>query len=158
MIVRAAHACIGVRENPLGSNRGPQVDRWLRESGLDASVITAGNGYWCAAWAGAMWKFAGIQMPVGYYDCDVLWRWARETKRFVKKPGLGYMVLYGNAKKPDANHVGIVVENVQNPVITVEANTTIEGSAFERNGTAVAVKLIQPSDPVLGYISVESVA
>src|SRR5215470_9413114 len=37
---------IGVMEQPLGSNRGPQVDQYLRSAGVDP---TQGSFPWCAA-------------------------------------------------------------------------------------------------------------
>lgn len=41
-----ARTQIGVREDPTGSNRGPQVDRYLAAAGLDAD---RGSYAWCAA-------------------------------------------------------------------------------------------------------------
>lgn len=157
LICYEAHHSIGIRESPSGSNRGPQIDQWLRESKLPESVIVSGKGYWCAAWAGAIWKKAGFQaLPAGYYDCDVLWRWARQTGRFNKVPAYGAMVLYGKTTPPDAHHVGIVLDTAL-PVMTAEGNTTVQGSTFERNGTAVALKIIDAADPVLGYIHLRPV-
>lgn len=145
---------IGVRENPPASNRGVQIDQWLREAGVPEAVIKAGKGYWCGAWAGSVWKRAGFQaLPVGYADCDVIWRWAVRTSRFSKLPSFGAMVLYGKTTPPDAHHVGIVIDTAL-PVLTAEGNTTVQGSTFERNGTAVALKIIDAADPVLGYVHI----
>lgn len=157
LVVHEAHATLGIRESPRGSNRGPQVDAWLRQANVPEAVIRAGQGFWCAAWAGAVWRRAGLEPPTGYYDCDVLWRWARQTNRFSRIPSLGALVLYGKLAIPDAQHVGIVVD-VADPTMSIEANTTIEGSAFERNGTAVALKIITPADPVIGFVHLRPLA
>jgi hypothetical protein len=34
----------------------------------------------------------------------------------------------------------------------LEGNTTVEGSTFERNGTAVGLKVVNERDPVLGFV------
>lgn len=158
LVIREAHARVGIREHPVGSNRGPQIDAWLRLAKVPESVILGGNGFWCAAWAGAMWRAGGItELPGGYGDCDVLLRWAQQTRRWSPVPTLAAMVLYGKpgpaGHAPDAKHVGIVAD-LEKPYLSFEANTTVEGSTFERNGTAVAMKLIDAHDPVLGYVHV----
>ena len=45
-VVREARSQVGVMEQPLGSNRGPQVDQYLLRVGLNP---TAGSYPWCAA-------------------------------------------------------------------------------------------------------------
>lgn len=158
LVIREAHACLGIREAPPASNRGPRIDAWLRQAKVPESVILSGNGFWCAAWAGAMWRNGGgPALPPGYADCDVLRRWAQATGRWSDRPSLAAMVLYGKRLPPDATHLGIVAD-LTAPVLSIEGNTSVEGGALERNGTAVAMKLIQPSDPVLGYISLRPAA
>lgn len=46
-----ARAALGVTEHPPGSNRGPEVDSYLHDVGLDASK---GAYPWCAAFVSAM--------------------------------------------------------------------------------------------------------
>src|SRR6266700_6758727 len=45
-VIRFASTQLGVLENPLGSNRGPEVDGYLRSVGLNPA---AGSFLWCAA-------------------------------------------------------------------------------------------------------------
>jgi hypothetical protein len=45
-VVEIARSCVGVRESPSGSNRGPEVDGFLLAVGLDPN---AGHYSWCAA-------------------------------------------------------------------------------------------------------------
>lgn len=158
LVVREAHSSLGICEEPLGSNRGPEIDEWNRK----ARVPT--GSYWCASWAGAMWWQGGIVPPPGYASVDRLIAWARQTGRFSENvPTLGAMVFYGKwnpaelakgrrvlLSKDDGVHVGIVAR-IKPQVVSYEGNTTVEGSRLERNGTAVAIKLVTPEDPVIGF-------
>lgn len=49
--VKYAHDKIGTTEHPLGSNRGPDVDAWIRYSGLNPVVPPPGV-FWCGCFAG----------------------------------------------------------------------------------------------------------
>lgn len=144
VIVKNALSCFGMLEEPAGSNRGPDIDPLNLRAGVPV------GSYWCASWAGSIWQDSGAQVPSGYASCDRWMQWAKETGRWTTKtPAVGAAVLYG--KPGDATHIGIVVRTAP-LVLSVEGNTTIEGSAFERNGTAVALKVVNARDPVLGYV------
>lgn len=59
--IEVATGCLSVRETPPKSNRGPEVDAYLRSVGLDP---TAGHFPWCAAYVSwcvreAMLSFEG---------------------------------------------------------------------------------------------------
>jgi hypothetical protein len=147
-VVHEAHASLGISEHPSGSNRGPQIDAWNRASGAPPA------SYWCASWAGGVWVRSGLTMPPGYGSCDAVMAWAKKTNRWsAHVPSFGAFVLYGRKGAPgqpdDAKHIGIVIQ--LEPLMSAEGNTTVEGATFERNGTAVALKLIDQHDPVLGY-------
>lgn len=146
-IVRAVMDLGAVVEEPLGSNRGPVIDRYLRSAQVPDAVILAGQGYWCAAAVGQWWEDAGLPTPSGRASCDRWMAWARATHRWSSTPALGAAVLYG--VPGDARHIGLVVR-LDPLVLSVEGNTTIEGG-FDRNGVAVALKVVEPRDPVLGY-------
>lgn len=163
-IVRYAVCSVHTMEEPLASNRGPEIDAWNRWAGVPESLITAGQGFWCCSWATRMWHDAGaVVKRTG--SCDALLAWGRETERFTEHaPSVGAFVLYGkwNPKivgrrellsKTDAVHVGIVAR-IKPQIGTVEGNTTVEGSRLERNGTAIATKLLTPDDPVIGFVHV----
>lgn len=142
-VIERARRHIGVCENPPGSNRGAGIDEWNAAAGVPV------GSYWCAAFVGAMWRQSGFPIPAGYASCDNWMHWAKETNRWSSHvPTLGAAVLYG--KPGDATHIGLVIRT-RPLVLSVEGNTTVEGSAFERNGTSVALKLVTDRDPVLGY-------
>lgn len=148
-IVRAILDLGAVVEEPPGSNRGEVIDAYLRSAGVPESVILAGKGYWCAAAVGQWWEDAGLLTPKGRADCDRWMAWGKQTGRWSNIPTLGAAVLYG--KPGDASHIGIVVR-VDPLVLSVEGNTTIE-SGFDRNGIAVALKVVDSKqDPLLGYV------
>jgi hypothetical protein len=147
-IVRAAMDVAAVVEEPLGSNRGPMIDAYLRNAHVPDAVILAGKGYWCAAAVGQWWEDAGLPTPSGRASCDRWMTWAKETRRWSTTPVLGAAVLYG--VPGDARHIGLVVR-LAPLVLSIEGNTTIE-SGFDRNGNAVALKIVDPrTDPILGY-------
>lgn len=143
-IVERAIQSVGMVEDPPGSNRGPDIDRVNKAAGVPV------GSYWCASWAASIWREAGAEVPKGSASCDHWMTWAKQTGRWtphVAAPGCA--VLYG--VPGDARHIGIVIRTT--PVtLSLEGNTTVEGSAFERNGTAVGLKLVNARDPVLGYV------
>ena len=144
VIVENALRCIGALEEPLGSNRGAEIDKWNLRAGVPV------GSYWCASWAGAMWQDAGAEVPKGYASCDAWLFWSRQTNRYTSHTAApGCAVLYG--KGSDARHIGLIIRTMP-LVLAVEANTTVEGAAFERNGTAVALKVVNERDPVLGFV------
>ena len=143
-IVVMAVCDVGMLEDPPGSNRGADIDA------LNDLAHVPHGSYWCAAWVGKIWKAAGAPIPAGYASCDHWVSWAKQTNRWTTHTAApGCAVLYGIPG--DARHIGIVIRT--NPMIlSIEGNTTVEGSKFERNGTAVAMKVVDEHDPVLGYV------
>jgi hypothetical protein len=141
--ILSARDSIGVLEEPPGSNRGPEIDAWNQRAGVPA------GSYWCAAAAGAWWADAGLEVPSGYASCDRWMAWAKQRGRFHPVPVAGAMVLYG--VPGDARHIGLVIR-VSPLILSIEGNTTVEGKGDERNGIAVALKLVTAADPVLGYV------
>lgn len=142
-IVTIAIASVGMLEEPPGSNRGKDIDAIN-----DRAHVPRGS-YWCASWAGDVWREAGAEIPTGYASCDFWMAWAKKTGRWsphVAAPGA--CVLYG--VPGDAHHIGIVIRTTP-MTLALEGNTTVEGSTFERNGTAVGLKIVNDRDPVLGY-------
>ncbi len=143
-IVVMAICDVGMLEQPPGSNRGADID-----SLNDLAKVPHGS-YWCAAWVGKIWRNAGAQLPTGYASCDHWVSWAKQTDRWTRHTAApGCAVLYG--VPGDARHIGIVIRT--NPMtLSLEGNTTVEGSTFERNGTAVGLKVVNEHDPVLGFV------
>ena len=142
-IVERAIRDVGMLEDPPGSNRGADIDA------LNAGAHVPPGSYWCASWVGSVWRDCGAEVPVGYASCDHWMAWAKQTNRWTLHTAApGCAVLYG--KPGDATHIGIVIRT--SPLtLSLEGNTTVEGSAFERNGTAVGLKVVNDRDPVLGF-------
>lgn len=142
-IVVAALDCVGVCEEPLGSNTGPEIDEWNRAAGVPV------KSYWCASFAAAVWKASGAQLPPYPASCDSWMTWAKRHGYWRPAASVGCVVLYG--VPGDAKHMGIVVRTVPQS-LSVEGNAAVESGRFERNGTTVALKKVTDEDPVLGYV------
>jgi hypothetical protein len=135
---------VGVSEEPVGSNTGPFIDGW------NAAAHVALGSFWCASFVADVYRSCGAALPPGPASCDSWMTWGKEKGAWRTTPSLGAAVLYG--VPGDAKHIGIIIR-VSPQVFSVEGNTTVEGAKFERNGTAVAMKIVDPkTDPVLGYV------
>lgn len=147
--LQAAASQIGVMEQPPGSNRGPQVDMYLRIVGIDP----AGGSYaWCAAFV--YWCFRdaaqALRVPnpairsAGVLDC-----WNRagaagvhrissaeaNSTPAVVKPGMVFVMSMGSGN----GHTGFVEEVDGVVLTTIEGNTNQGGSregigVFRRKG------------------------
>jgi hypothetical protein len=129
-LAKIAARDLGAREQPPGSNKGPQIEKFLRATDLD------GDGWpWCAAavsywvqqwaklngWKGKVPRIAGVsQFPV----------WAQ-------KNGLkcGYAPKTNDIVIFTFSHIGVVENIGPDWVDTIEGNTNDEGS---REGYEVA--------------------
>lgn len=129
---------IGVTESPLGSNRGPKVDEYLRYAGLDPA---AGSYAWCAAFAS--WCFGQASTSLGAADPAPrtagaldFWNAAGRMKLHrvsppeaaanpgLVTPGMVFILSTGGGH----GHVGLV-EKIQGVVLTtIEGNTNDNGS------------------------------
>jgi hypothetical protein len=129
---------IGVREKPLGSNRGPEVDKYLRSVGLNPA---AGSFPWCAAFL--YWCFGEAAQALGRDNPvirtgGVLAHWsqagtkgiARITGSSAKndpsliKPGHIFIISHGGT----AGHTGLVERVSGGKLVTIEGNTNDGGS------------------------------
>jgi hypothetical protein len=151
-VIDFASTQVGNMENPLGSNRGPQVDIYLRSVGLDPA---AGNFPWCAAFVFFCFQQAAAQLNVpnpAIKDAGVLDCWnkagAAPMRRIAAseadgtpslvKPGLAF-VLQTSAS---TGHMGLI-EKIQGTVLTtIEGNTNANGSregigVFRRVGRTI---------------------
>jgi hypothetical protein len=136
---------IGVMEHPIGSNRGPEVDGYLRAVGLDPE---GGSFAWCVAFTHFCYKKAadslGLQNPhiktAGVLDH---WNRAGAKARVVRvtnakavadpglvKPGSLFIIDLGQGM----GHSGMVIESANGSLVTIEGNTNDNGS---RNGIGV---------------------
>lgn len=130
---------IGVMEEPIGSNRGPEVDAYLRAVELDPE---RGSFPWCVAFTHFCYKKAaeqlGIQNPhirtAGVLDH---WNQAGRKSKIVRvthtkavadpglvKPGSLFIIDLGQGQ----GHSGMVIEVTEGGLVTIEGNTNDNGT------------------------------
>lgn len=79
-----ARSFVDVTEDPLGSNRGPLIDKWNRAAGVPVGSA------WCMSFARAMFKLAGVTLgggaSVGNFE-----QWAKQSGEviLVRRPLAG---------------------------------------------------------------------
>ncbi len=147
-ILEVALGELGVREKPPGSNRGPQIDRYLPEWAKRAKQGPA----WCAFFAG--WVFheaTGAWLPGGRLgNCNALMLAAKRAEQWRDKatdailPG-DCFVMDTDGDRGAKGHIGFVlrVSPDYSVINTVEGNT----------GNAVRLGIRSLSDPrILGAI------
>ncbi len=119
-VVHAARGQLGVRENPPGSNRNPY--------GPTAA--------WCSSFATAMWRKAGVKIPVLPFSGDVF-HWGQANGHAYGKHSLheakpGDVLIFGTGPQntSTSTHIGIVEKVEGNQVTMIEGNS---GDAVRRN-------------------------
>lgn len=138
-VVRIARQQVGVLEVPLGSNRGPMVDQYIRAAGLEPKN---GSYPWCAAFL--CWVFAEAARAAGVANplprtagVQNLWRrigekgqlrvtaaQARANPELVR-PGMLFFLSFSRG----LGHVGLVTDNMGDTLVTIEGNTTANTGA-----------------------------
>jgi lysozyme family protein/peptidoglycan hydrolase-like protein with peptidoglycan-binding domain len=145
---------VGVLEQPLGSNRGPRVDEYIRNCGLDP----AADSYpWCMCFVFFCYTQAaqrvGVPNPVpknasvhGAWDASqnkpnvtVVQSETAQSNPSLVKPGMVFFIDTGHSH----GHAGIVVANINGSLETIEGNTNTNGSSegigvFRRTARRVA--------------------
>ncbi|MBE7177674.1 MAG: CHAP domain-containing protein [Mucilaginibacter polytrichastri] len=143
---------IGVQERPLGSNRGPEVDIFLKTVGLNPA---AGSYAWCAAFV--YWCFKQVSDKTGKpvsvpKTAGVLNMWNKAVQAGIKhidtntavnnplliKPGFVFVMSFGRG----TGHTGFVEGVEGGKLITIEGNTNDGGSregigVFRRNSRKI---------------------
>jgi len=148
-----------VREQPLGSNRGPRVDQYLRAAGIDP---TTGSYPWCAGFI--VWCFdnaarqLGLASPVprtaGVHD---MWQKAGRAgfRRISHETAIGdpSQVQPGQVFFIDTGqghgHTGLVVGREGSEFQTIEGNTNELGG---REGVGVFARLRPVRQATLGFV------
>ena len=146
---------IGVKEQPLGSNRGPRVDQYLRAAGLDP---TKGHFAWCAAFVYFCFNEAAKTLnrknPV-IKTAGVLDHWERAESKGIPQVTAAKVLLDPSLVRPGqifvidvgdpggAGHTGLIEKVVAGKLVTIEGNTNDGGSAegigvFRRNSRKIA--------------------
>lgn len=147
LALKVAITQLGVKESPLGSNGGKEVDMYLKSVGL-------GTGYsWCMAFVYWCFDHAAKELNVPnplVKTGGVLNAWNKADKKFrvVGNPQAGDIGImnFGNG----AGHTFIVKETLPDINHTIEGNSNNDGS---RNGTEV-VNHNRPikSKLIVGYL------
>jgi hypothetical protein len=132
---------VGVCEDPVGSNRGPDIDAWANEFGSPL------GSYWCALSVGKARKCGGLWIPS--HDVGACNEWVLQATAdgiTAKDPEPGAAVVYTNgnrittgryAGQMDAVHIGLVLR-VEPVLLSIEGNTVL--GPFDRNGFVQALK------------------
>ncbi len=148
-IIRRAQLDIPILENPIGSNRSPEIDAMCKRFGVPLGSA------WCALWVSAVWKDAGAEIPPikgDHYHPAIAetWRkWALETGRFSHQPIRGAAVLYGAGGRAPASHIGACV-TAQVPILmNFEGNTSVAG--YTREGELTSSKPVDTTR-LIGFV------
>lgn len=147
-----ALAHVGVCEDPIGTNRGPEIDLWAREFGSPL------GSYWCALAVAKARSVGGLWVPEhDAGSCDEWVYQARHAGVMSPLPVPGAAVVYTNGRllrggrfagQFDAVHIGLVLRTTPR-LLAIEGNTTI--GTFDRSGYVLALKEVEASR-VLGFI------
>jgi hypothetical protein len=116
---------VGIREHPLGSNRGPDVDRFNR------AAKTALGSPWCASIAHYGYELVGLRGRGAYSPS-----WFAKSRVIARESvAAGDMALvYFPAKGRYAHTIACIESVRRNPagrvteVVTLEGNTNAQGS------------------------------
>jgi hypothetical protein len=142
---------LGVQEQPKGSNRGPEVDLYIKSVGLDPASASyawcAAFVYWCYEKAAeSMGRINPLAKTGGVLE---QWRLRKEKHRvIVPQPGDIGVLDFGKG----VGHI-FIVEHVQlDHTDNVEGNTNDEGS---REGYEVCRRSRARGGKTLGYLRFE---
>lgn len=99
----SAESYVGTTEQPPGSNRGLQIDKW----NLDACGLT--GVYWCCSFQHGMFKRAGLDLPGGASVGNLLGA-AKTQGWLVARPRRGDLVCFefGEGAWGYDDHIGII--------------------------------------------------
>lgn len=119
--IELAAAAIGVHEQPPGSNRGPEVDEYLRNVGLDPA---SGSYPWCAAFVSTMATAAGALQLRKSASCQRLVELNHDLVLAAPEDGCIFVHLSPN----HTGHTGFVEHvNDDGSLSTIEGNTDAAG-------------------------------
>jgi hypothetical protein len=137
-VLKFAATQVGVMEQPLGSNRGPQVDQYLRSVGIDPS---SGSFPWCAAFVYFCFQQAARSLNMGnpvIQTGGVLDHWNRAGAAGVPRLGTAECVanpslvapgmIFIMVNKNGSGHTGLVEAITGTFLTTIEGNTNDNGS------------------------------
>jgi len=128
MVLAEARRYLGVTEVPVGSNRGVEIDYWIKEAGLDPKLGLP----WCAAFVDQVGRQAlgATAWPVPRTaSVAAIAAWGKKESRLLEVPLAGDLFLLWHQELGRFAHVGFV-ETVPDPTrfATLEGNTNPGGS------------------------------
>ncbi len=138
-VLEIAASQVGVLEDPPGSNRGDQVEKYLASAGCSpGDPWCASFVYWCFNEASKSLNLGNPLIKTG----GCLDHWTRTKGKKISRinatnhpsliqPGFIFIMDHGGGK----GHTGIVKSVMDGYIQTIEGNTNIEGS---REGLGVA--------------------
>lgn len=143
--VQIALTQVGVKEVPLGSNKGPEVEKYLKSIGL-------GGGYpWCMAFV--YWcvneasKSQGVANPLHKTGGVLLQlQKSKHLESATPVPGSIFIMDFGNG----TGHTGFVERVEGNTLYTIEGNTNGAGS---REGHSV-VRRTRTMSQIRSFINI----
>jgi cell wall-associated NlpC family hydrolase len=125
-LVRAAQREIGVREK-TGKNDGRRVEEYLHYVGLKKGQP------WCAAYVSYIYSTSGFDKPRSGWSPDLF-----PASRLARSSLPGNVIGIYFKKQKRIAHVGIILKEEGDYIISAEGNTNIEGS---REGDGVYLKI-----------------
>lgn len=143
--VRWALSQVGVTEHPAGSNWGPRIQDWIRNTGYTGPVP------YCACFATEAASHGGApKLRNGY--CPAILAGIGDFKR-ASTPHKGDFALFKfpGVSSATADHIGIVVSFTATTITCVEGNTSPSSGGSQNNGGGVYLKT-RPRSLVAGWI------
>ncbi|MEJ8845608.1 CHAP domain-containing protein [Variovorax rhizosphaerae] len=140
-VVLAAASQVGVREDPLGSNRGPMVDEYLKSAGLHVGTgWSVAFVYWCFDQASKKYS-TGNPLPRTASANAMVTNFDPSRIRLITPesaindpsqilPGMAFFLDFGGGM----GHAGIVESRSGDSITTIEGNSNDDGS---RQGVGV---------------------
>jgi lysozyme family protein/peptidoglycan hydrolase-like protein with peptidoglycan-binding domain len=165
IVIEIARREVGIREAPLGSNRGPRVDQYILTTGLNPA---AGSTPWCMCFV--YWCFKQAAMQLGHAtvvpqkgSVHLAWNATRQIGAPVTfvtaaqarrdpslvQPGMAFFLDTGGGK----GHCGIVSANVNAMLETIEGNTTSVSGSREGIGVFQRTRRRVVDGSMMGFAS-----
>jgi hypothetical protein len=146
-IVEIAKSQVGVREQG-GNNKGEDIRKYLDATWFDENAKQKGFP-WCSAYVTWVCMEARKELSLTWRDLNLYvggaanaWKaWANEegwpiySKNEEAKPG--DLILFDFRQDGAADHIGVVIEDKDNFIVTVEGNTNGKGERDSESGDGV---------------------
>jgi len=142
--IEIAMSQLGVKEDPIGSNRGVQIDTYLAPTGMVGVP-------WCAAFASWTDREAGGTLP---YSARVANLWhssvlSGRSRDRSATPEPGWLAIFARAGQDPRiggdGHMGRVISSGERNITTIDGNHNNE-----------VMLVTRPRSEVLGYIAFDS--